>query len=424
MPRRTSKMEIPAYIRSHIQRCHASTTSLKHLLGFACCVLLFAFNHPVALAQATGNANFGGLFNSKSVTLQRKLPPVYNLTGKTVSVHVSNTDSSSVAVELQSAIENLLTGSDSTVHARETSPDVLIGCKITSYNEPKVLTSTSGSVTSSEVVGELMVSFKITLPSTSALIASNISSSEVIAPLFGSHSPTGFSAFHMGPSKTMTPLEVEKSLVTEVATQIAAFLVKTTETVPVKLAVGKSLNQANDLAVKLLWTRDLEELNTVGAYADPSVDAYRLYDMGVANEALAYQAQDITAAIKYLQQASTYYGKATDAKPDEKNFLDPQNRIKSALAHYSTETAPPPPPTEAEVKEAQGIMTNDDVIEMVQAKMDDANILDNIQSAPQIEFDLTINGQVKLAKDGVSGKIITAMKQKAHGTFAKSKTVK
>ena len=395
------------------------STSLKHLLGFACCVLLFAFNHPVALAQATGNANFGGLFNSKSVTLQRKLPPVYNLTGKTVSVHVSNTDSSSVAVELQSAIENLLTGSDSTVHARETSPDVLIVCKITSYNVPKVLTSTSGSVTSIAVVGGLMVSFKITLPSTSALIASNISSSEVSQ----SNSPTGFSGFHLAP-KMMTPIEVEKSLVTEVATHIAAFLVKTTETVPVKLAVGKSLNQANDLAVKLLWTRDLEELNTVGAYAGPSVDAYRLYDMGVANEALAYQAQDITAAIKYLQQASTYYGKATDAKPDEKNFLDPQNRIKSALAHYSIETAPPPSPTEAEVKEAQGIMTNDDVIEMVQAKMDDANILDNIQNAPQVEFDLTTNGQVKLMKDGVSGKILTAMKQKAHSTVAKSKPTK
>jgi hypothetical protein len=402
------------------------STSLKHLLGFVPCVFLFALNHPAALSQATGNANFGGLFNAKALTLQRKLPPVYNLSGKTVSVHVLNTDTSSVADELQSAIENQLTGSDSTVHARETSPDVLIECKVTSYNSPKVETSTSGSVTSSEVVGGLIVSFKITLPSTSALIASNIASSEVIQPFqpFQSNSPSGLSALHLGPSKKMTPIEAEKTLVTEVATQIAAFLVKTTETVPVKLAVGKSLNQANDLAVKLLWTRDLEELNTVGAYADPSVDAYRLYDMGVANEALAYQAQDITAAIKYLQQASIYYGKATDAKPDEKYFLDPQNRIRTALAHYSTETAPPPPPTEAEVKEAQGIMTNDDVIEMVQAKMDDANILDNIQSAPQVEFDLTTNGQVKLAKDGVSGKIITAMKQKAHGTVAKPKTAK
>ncbi len=363
-------------------------------------------------AQAKGTAGFGGLFSTKTVTLERKLPPVYNLSGKTVNVRVANTESSSVAVELQSAIENLLTGSDSTVHARETSPDVLIVCKVTSYNRPEVQTEKNGNTTTSTVTGGLITSFKITLPSTSALIASNIASAEVIEA-FKSEAFGGLPGLHLGPSRKMTPIEAEKVLVSDVAKQIASFLVKTPETVAVRLAVGSSLKQANELAEKLLWTRNLEELNTIGAYPDPAVDAYRQYDMGVANEALAYQAQDINAAIKYLQEASNYYGKAVDAKPDEKYFLDPQNRIKTALAHYSTETAPPPQPSEAEKKEAAGIMTNDDVIEMVQAKMDEANILDNIQAAPKVEFDLTINGQVKLAKDGVSGKIITAMKQKA-----------
>ena len=66
----------------------------------------------------------------------------------------------------------------------------------------------------------------------------------------------------------------------------------------------------------------------------PEDDAYRLYNIGVAYEALAYQAEDEKATMKYLDQAAINYGKAIDAKPDEKYFVDPQKRIETAIAHY------------------------------------------------------------------------------------------
>jgi hypothetical protein len=64
-------------------------------------------------------------------------------------------------------------------------------------------------------------------------------------------------------------------------------------------------------------------------------DAYRLYDVGVAYEALGYGADDPKQAVTYLQKASTNYGKAIDSNPGEKYFIAPQKRIETALAHYS-----------------------------------------------------------------------------------------
>ena len=38
--------------------------------------------------------------------------------------------------------------------------------------------------------------------------------------------------------------------------------------------------------------------------------------------------------MKYLDQAAINYGKAIDARPAEKYFVDPQKRIETAIAHY------------------------------------------------------------------------------------------
>jgi len=126
------------------------------------------------------------------------------------------------------------------------------------------------------------------------------------------------------------------------------------------------------------------------------------YDIGVANEALAYSSEDVNKARTYLQQAAINYGKAIDAKPTEKYFLEPQNRIDTALAHYKalsddaksshTETATHASPATSAASSAAAsgtpagspsdALTNDQVIEMVSAHMDEANIIDNIQHAP------------------------------------------
>jgi hypothetical protein len=150
----------------------------------------------------------------------------------------------------------------------------------------------------------------------------------------------------------------------------------------------------------------------------PEADAYRLYDLGVANEALGYQAEDVVKARKYLQEASIDYGKAIDAKPAEKYFLEPQTRIDTALAHYKTlgdQMAASTQSASAAAAPAADALTNADVISMVGAKLDEGNIIDTIQHSSAVNFELSARGQIDLAKGNVNGRIIAAMKQKARG---------
>ena len=63
-------------------------------------------------------------------------------------------------------------------------------------------------------------------------------------------------------------------------------------------------------------------------------------------------------------------------------------------------------------------LTNDQVIQMVKAGLDEDNVIDTIRNAGSVNFDLSVDGQVKLAQNGVKGKILTAMKTKARSSSA------
>jgi hypothetical protein len=207
----------------------------------------------------------------------------------------------------------------------------------------------------------------------------------------------------------------------------------------------------------------------------------------VANEALAYQTEDREAAKKFLEEAAINYGKAIDARPDEKNFLEPQTRIETAVAYYkkldehlpvvvaavppsnpvpadaastdpaagsravkapaagtgpapkatvartkasdpnggSVSATPPAAPapaassaqpktsTRAQSATAAPALTNQKVIDMLKGGVDEDNIIATIQDAPSVDFDLSPDGQIALAKSGIKGKILLAMRERA-----------
>ena len=64
-----------------------------------------------------------------------------------------------------------------------------------------------------------------------------------------------------------------------------------------------------------LWSRALEAWETLPPLPRPVDDAYRLYDVGVAYEALAYNAPDITQATRYLDEAAINYAKPSTPTP-------------------------------------------------------------------------------------------------------------
>jgi tetratricopeptide (TPR) repeat protein len=247
-------------------------------------------------------------------------------------------------------------------------------------------------------------------------------------------------------------------LIQQIVTDIATRLVSTEQAVDVYLARGK-LDGANKLAESGLWSRYLENLETMTPFSNPHDDAYRLYNIGVAYEALGYQTADHAAAKKFLEQASIYYGKAIDGKPDEKFFLEPQNRIETAVAYYkkleerrsdNVVAAAEPADSKATVKTAKGThadpsapaalaakkpsaakapltnaaatqkdkpaaaaLTNDKVVEMVKSGVDEDNVIVTIRQAAAVNFDISPDGQIQLAKNGVKGKIVAAMRERS-----------
>jgi hypothetical protein len=266
-----------------------------------------------------------------------------------------------------------------------------------------------------------------------------------------------------------TALELRNILVARVIKQIAARVVNTQETVEVPLARGK-LDAAGKLAESGLWPRYLESLETMSPFPKPQDDAYRLYDIGVGYEAEAYQSEDHAAAKKLFDKAAINYGKALDQNPSEKLFMEPQNRIELAVEHYrkleanavaasappapaepvaapaADSTAPSPSSTPAHkgatpsksstaksgstastTKSASSSasaggastatkkppMTNDSVIKMVKAGVDEDNVIATIHDAPSVKFDLSDDGVIQLAQNGVKGKVVTAMRERS-----------
>jgi hypothetical protein len=433
----------------------------KFLLGFL-------IGLPVVGAATTMHAqNFGSLIiNRKKIVLQRKLPPTGHIEGTTFTVNVDAKGmQADLATDLKSTIESMIIRNDSRLRSEDVHPETTISCRITSYATPQPQMTSQAVLTAGKkgglqnqpmerVTGVLTVSFQA-----KSRTGKSLAADVVTAKFDQEYSATGaqqgmlhsmtHTVTHLtkGGQEEDTPptgAELHNRLIQEAAQQITSHLVNTTEQVDVYLAKGAGLDQADKLMEERLWSRALEQLETMKPFDSPENDAYRLYDLGVANEALAYEAEDLQKARKDLQEASIDYGKAIDAKPAEKYFLQPQTRIDTALAHYkvlgdqkapagsvataaAVRTSAPSSPAASKAAASAATkpsdaVTNDQVISMVAAGMDEANIIDTIQHAKTVDFDLSVQGQVDLAKNKVSGHIITAMKSRARGSATHGKS--
>jgi len=132
---------------------------------------------------------------------------------------------------------------------------------------------------------------------------------------------------------------VVEILVDRTAQRVAARLVNTNERVEVMLARG-ALDRFNRQADAGQWTSFVEALETMPPLPRLDDDAYRLYNIGVGDEALGYKADDPGSARRYFEQAVMQYRKAGEANPAEKFFIEPVNRIEIALEHYKQLSQP------------------------------------------------------------------------------------
>lgn len=382
------------------------------------------------------------------VYLQRKLPALVRLNGGTFRVKVSGRENQvDLSRDLGAQLETELMKDDPHFRADEMNPSIVISCQITDYSHPQptvtqrpnLAAGKNGSKTLPylRVTGSLSVAFQArtgnqTLASNNITAkydeefdsAGNDASHGVLGTMSSAwHRMTGgASSEDLNPP---TEPELRSKLLTEAVHQIAQHLVNTNETVEVYLAKGKkALDEGDKQAEAGLWQRALETYETAPPMPKPVEDAYRLYDIGVAYEALAYAAEDEKSAMRFLDEAAINYGKAIDAKPAEKYFLEPQKRIETAIAHYKeleeqrhpkvvVESAPATKVNASSKATTAKALTNAQVIAMVKSGMEDDTVVQAIRVAKTSNFDLTAGGQQQLTSSGVSTRVVAAMKARA-----------
>jgi len=408
------------------------------------------------LAAATaGGQGFGTA--KERVTLERKLPALVSLPGTTIKVKVTgHDDQSDLANDLQALLETELLKNDPRLTAEDRNPSAVVTCQITNYSHPKPTVTArqsyganggaQNSQTYTRVTGALSVSFQARSAGWEMLGSDNVtvnydqefdsSGNATSQGVKGSVTSAwkrvvgGKSGEDFNPP---TDSELRSHLLDEAVRRIAEHIVNTSEIVEVYLARQKgALDEGDKLAEAGLWQRALETFETARPLPKQADDAYRLYNIGVAYEALAYKAEDAKSAMKFLDEAAINYGKAIDARPGEKYFREPQRRIETAIAHYkkledrenqkaeaaaakaaASENPPAPPPPVAKMATPAKALTNAQVIAMVNSGVDDDTVAQTIRAAKAVNFDLTAAGQQDLSGNGVSAPVLAAMKARA-----------
>ena len=91
----------------------------------------------------------------------------------------------------------------------------------------------------------------------------------------------------------------------------------------------------------------------------------------------------------------------------------------AAPVKTAARTSTPPAPSAAPVKpvshtpSSEPPLTNDQVVQLFKAGLDEENLIVTIQQAKAVQFDFSVNGLVKLSQNGVKGRVLTAMRQRA-----------
>jgi hypothetical protein len=386
----------------------------------------------------TLSAQFGGLSKCEA-KVQRLVPPPTRIQGTVkVTVKPGGGSDAALASQVQSQLESTLIKLDPGVTISTTaSPQTSLEAEISEYTDNRawenrteqeyrktgtkqVYNPKTRSYETQDVYGNVDVTkryfvvkstLKVTwraLAATKQLVASNLAQyTGQLSYLDGKDVPDQSS--------------VKGSMTGKVVPQIAQGLVPYPETIDVLIAKGPSgkLEPACKLAQAGQWTQALEGWETIPPFKDPKDEAYRIYDIGLAHEVIAYSSGDFDSALSELGKAAENYGLAADKKTDEKYFKDPQTRIKTSLQYYTTlrdqsaggpkpgpGTGPSPGPT---APTASAGLTNDQIIEFVRSGFSEEFVLEQIRTAKNPSLSLAPADLIKLKQAGVNERIITEM---------------
>jgi len=392
------------------------------------------------LMPAVAAAQGFGVFK-KTVVLARSLPPVIDLSGTKVGVNVTAVPGRpQMAMQLLRAKIIPLIFSNGTLAESQTGPDRVIEVTITDFS---TTTRIDPADRATVVTANMQAAYRtIDNQTKQTLDAKNVAFDydKRFAPAQPQQTTTkgndsGFigalnklsNSLGTAPGSTEQPPTAEKLttlMVEGIAVQIAQRIVLTKETIEVPLPRGK-LDKASDLGVAGRWGAMLEQLEQTSPLPAGD-DAYRIYGIGVANEALAYLERDAAKQRDLVANASLNFRNALQLRADDKTFQKAEARIAQSLnaltvvaaqatqSRGRTAAVQPAAASRAIAGDAATRATRWDnaaVIELAKAGFKDPELADAIRTAPNADFDVNSPaGLLELRRAGISDLVIRAMR--------------
>lgn len=414
---------------------------------------LFAIAVVCALVVPPASAQFrrGIMAESTEIMLFPAVPPALLLPGGTFLVDVKNqsTGPSRLLSRLDEAITTQMSENDSRLNIAEAKPEMQVVATLTEWT----LSRRRGTryVSETRQVGTKQVVDKDGKTKTEPIYE------------YGRNKPTvideGAAAVRVevrrgtqvladettrvtyredrlaeeGPPSTS---EVEDTMLDRAAQRAAGLVTPAREPVRVLLARSDEVDKLNDLARSRKWNEWRIALQETRPHRDPKRDAYRLHNLGVAQEAMAYEATNDGDTQELLTTAASLVQQAIAARKDEKYFTESFTRISNSSLGYTrlrtmraslglrqttaapsaTTTAKPAstakPSAAAPAAPAAAAMSNSDVIDLRKAGLDDANLIASIRDAGAVAFDLSPAGLKALLSAKVSNAVIAAMRER------------
>jgi hypothetical protein len=228
---------------------------------------------------------------------------------------------------------------------------------------------------------------------------------------------------------------IEDQLIDNVIRKAAGRVSPGRQPVNVLLARSEDVDRFNDLARNRRWQEWESSLLTVKPHRDRKRDAYRLHNLAVAQESLAYEAAEVEDALNHLARAREIITQASAQHPDEKYITESLTRIRRSESSYQqvaalqqqmntrpaddipnrTESRPVSPartPGAPSTAAGGDTITNADIMELRAAGLDDDNLIAAIKAAKAAKFDLSPAGLRALLQAKVSNRVITAMRER------------
>ena len=416
------------------------------------------------LAAGSPTTAAPGSADRKAVIEVRTSPGVY-LPGPTVSTKVTSLKAVTPRVPelIQNAIQGTLLRNDPRLTSASTSPDTLISCTITELGvspgveartkleyqktgERTIYDSETGATHTEDEFGYVNVPYRALVFAGRMSVMCEVKDvpnglvlySDTFDAVYTDAREIGFGSSNPSVDDLN---DIYLKLADNAAGLILAVLSPRVYSEIVALPSGLP-KETSKLLEAGLWTEALARLTNMPQFKDSKDDAYRLYSIGIAHEALAYNTQEPAEMKRQLELAVDHYRQATQLKPRENMFWGPKNRADLLLRQTAALVAQLEAFEEAKrtgskvvaagpdqiatntalfrqvsskTPSLQIVINNQTVIQWVRSGHSQDYISSSIKHAPQTQFDLSPPEVLKLRREGVSNATLKAMKESQQG---------